>query len=85
MKVEIQNYHRSIYDGYLTKEQETIIWDFYVTHAITSSASQGRKISDYGHSNLPWSEMKKVAGIDSSNVKNLLANNMKKTLKEFDL
>lgn len=80
MKVEIQNYHKSIYECHLPKEQETIIWDFYVTHAIASSASQRRTASDYGHSQLPWEEMKKTAGLDNSNVKIMLANSINKTL-----
>lgn len=85
MKLEIQGYHRSIYMCGLPKEQEAIIWDFYVTHAIAASASQGRKASDYELSSLPWDEMKRVAGIDSSNVKILLANSINKTLTKFDL
>lgn len=85
MKLEIQGYHRPIYMCGLPKEQEAIIWDFYVTHAIAASASQGRKASDYELSSLPWDEMKRVAGIDSSNVKILLANSINKTLTKFDL
>ena len=85
MKCLIQNYHKSIYDCGLPKEQETIIWDFYVTHAIAGSASQGRKASDYGLSSLPWDEMKKIAAIDASNVKILLANSINKTLANSNL
>lgn len=85
MKCFIQNYHKSIYDCGLPKELESIIWDFYVTHAIASSASQGRKASDYGLSSLPWDEMKTVAGIDASNVKILLANSISKTLAKCNL
>ena len=85
MKCLIQNYHKSIYDCGLPKEQETIIWDFYVTHAIAGSASQGRKASDYGLSSLPWDEMKRIAAIDASNVKILLANSINKTLANSNL
>lgn len=85
MRCFIQNYHKSIYDCDLPKEQESIIWDFYVTHAIAGSASQGRKASDYGLSSLPWDEMKRVAAIDASNVKILLANSINRTLANFDL
>lgn len=85
MKCLIQNYHKSIYDYGLPKEQEVIIWDFYVTHAIAASASQRRKASDYGLSSLPWDEMKRIATIDESNVKILLANSINKTLARFDL
>lgn len=85
MKVKIQDHHKSIYECNLPKEQETIIWDFYVTHAIGRSASQGRKVSDYDLSALPWDEMKKAAGLETSNVKILLANSITKTLAEYDL
>lgn len=85
MQCFIQNYHKSIYDCNLPKEQEAIIWDFYVTHAIARSASQGRKASDYGLSSLPWDEMKRIAAMDASNVKILLANSINKTLASFDL
>lgn len=85
MRCLIQNYHISIHDCGLPKEQESIIWDFYVTHAIAGSASQRRKASEYGLSSLPWNEMKSVAGIDASNVKILLANSINKTLANYDL
>lgn len=85
MRCFIQNYHKSIYDCGLPKEQEAIIWDFYVTHAIASSASQGRKASDYGLASLPWGDMKDVAGIETTNIKILLASSINKTLQNYDL
>lgn len=85
MKVEIQKYHKSIYNSGLTKDQETVIWDFYVTHSFASSANQKRKISDYGLKSIPWDKMKAVANLEPENVRVLLANSINKTLKENGL
>lgn len=85
MKVEVQNYHKSIYSIGLPKEQEAAIWDFYVTHAIASSASQRRSVADYSLTALPWKAMKETAGFESHNVKILLANSINNTLLMYDL
>lgn len=85
MVVIVQDFHKAIYNIGLPKEQEAAIWDFYVTHAIASSASQKRSAKDYGRSQLPWEEMKIVAGIRKDNVKILLANSINDTLKKYDL
>ena len=85
MRVEIQNYKASIHTIGLPREQESMIWDFYVTKSIAESASQKRTVSDYGLKSLPWKEMLNVAGIDNDNVKVLLANSINKTLKKYDL
>ena len=85
MRVLVQNFHKAIYSIGLPKLQEAAIWDFYVTHAIASSASQKRSAKDYGLSQLPWGEMKKVAGLRANDVKILLANSINETLKRYDL
>lgn len=85
MKVEIQNYKNSIHEIGLPREQEAILWDFYVTKSIAESASQKRTVTDYGLKALPWKEMLQVAGLDSNNVKILLANSINKTLERYDL
>ena len=85
MRIEIQSYKMSINQTKFTHEQVAIIWDFYVTKSIAESASQKRRISDYGHSQFPWKEMLTKAGITSDNVRILLANSINKTLELYDL
>lgn len=85
MKVEIQNYKKSIHEVGLSSESEAVLWDFYVTKSIAGSASQRRTASDYGLKSLPWREMLRVAKVDSTNVKILLANSINKTLENYDL
>lgn len=85
MKLEVQDYKKSINESHFSSEQISMIWDFYVTKAIAESASQRRRASDYGLSELPWKAMLLSAGISTKDCKILLANSINKTLKEFDL
>lgn len=85
MRVEVQNYKKSINETDFTDEQIKMIWDFYVTKSVASSASQKRTISDYGKRQFPWKEMLNTADISNENVKILLANSINQTLENFDL
>lgn len=85
MKVEVQNYQKSINETGFTPEQISTIWDFYVTKSIAKTASQRRLISEYGWKQIPWKEMVKKAGVSDGNIKILLANSINKTLSDFDL
>lgn len=85
MKVEVQNYHKSINETGFTPEQISVIWDFYVTKSIAKTASQRRLISDFGWKQIPWKQMVKTAGISEKNIKILLANSINNTLSAFDL
>lgn len=85
MKTIVQNHKKSINQTLFTPEQVAVIWDFYVTKSIAESASQKRKITDYGYKQFPWKEMLDKAGISSDNVKILLANSINKTLELYDL
>ena len=85
MKLVVQDYKKSINESSFSSKQISLIWDFYVTKAIAESASQRRRASDYGLSELPWKAMLLSAGISTKNCKILLANSINKTLKEFDL
>ena len=85
MKVEVQNFKKSINETNFTDEQIKMIWDFYVTKSVASSASQKRTISDYGKKQFPWKEMLKVANISNENVKILFADTIDKTLANKDL
>ena len=48
MQLNVYPYKKSIYEIGLPKEQEAMIWDFYVTKSIAGSSSQQRSLSDYG-------------------------------------
>lgn len=85
MRVEVQNYKKSINETNFTDAQIKMIWDFYVTKSVAASASQKRTISDYGRKQFPWKEMLNKAGITNENVKILLANSINKTLVDYDL
>ena len=84
MKVKIQDYKKSINETAFSQQQILLIWDFYVTKAIASSASQGRKPTDYGIKRLNIADFIKTAGIDDNGTKFLLADSMPKTLKNMD-
>lgn len=85
MKVEIQNYKKSINESEFSLAEIAMIWDFYVTHAIAKSANQRRPLKDYGIQNLPWDKMLEVANIQNDNCKILLADSINKTLTKLDL
>jgi len=63
MVVLVSNYKKSIYQIGLPREEETIIWDFYVTRSFANSASQKRKVEDFGIKKIPLDEMMSIAGI----------------------
>ena len=85
MKIEIQNYKKSINESQFTLAQVAMIWDFYVTKSVAASASQKRKITDYGLKVFPWEDMKKSASIAEKDIKILSANSINKTLATYDL
>lgn len=85
MSVKASLYKKSIYSIGLTREEEAIIWDFYVTKSVAASASQKRNVSEYGLKQLPYKEMIASAGIKEERVKILLANSINETLKNFGL
>ena len=85
MKIEIQNCKKSINESQFTLAQVAMIWDFYVTKSVAASASQKRKITDYGLKAFPWEAMKKRASIAEKNIKILTANSINKTLATYDL
>lgn len=85
MRVVIQDYKKSINETQFTREQIALIWDFYVTKSVASSAAQKRVIGDYGKRQFPWKEMLDVARVSNENLKILLANSINHTLSQFDL
>lgn len=85
MKTIIQKYKKSINEAGFSERQILILWDFYVTKSMSSTAAQCRKPSDYGIKQLNINSLMKTAGISDGCSKFLLADTMKKTLKAMDL
>lgn len=81
-KVLVSQYKKSIYDLGLPREQEAVLWDFYVTKSVADSASQKRTAADYGLKQYPIKEMLRVAGIEDADMKVLPASSINKTLKK---
>jgi hypothetical protein len=71
MKIEVQNFQKSINESKFTLAQVAMIWDFYVTKSIAKTASQGRTVKDYGLTTLPWLKMQEEAGITKDNIQNI--------------
>lgn len=84
-KVLVSQYKKSIYDLGLPREQEAVLWDFYVTKSVADSASQKRTAADYGLKQYPIKEMLRVAGIEDADMKVLPASSINKTLKKAGL
>ena len=85
MKTIVQDYKKSINESNFTSDQVAIIWDFYVTKSMSSSASQKRKVSDYGYSKVPFDDMMQLASISDNNVKGMMADKIPETLVNLDL
>lgn len=85
MKTNVLPYKKSINCAGFSDEQIAMIWDFYVTKAIAGSASQQRKVSDYGLSKIPYDEMLKIAEVPDGCCNALLADKMPETLRLNDL
>lgn len=86
MKLEVQQYSKSIYDaGVWDSDTEAVVWDFYVTHALCGSSSQRRNVSEYAIRELPYNEMISLASIDQDSCEMLLADNIDGVLSELDL
>ena len=85
MKVEVQQYKKSLNETKFTAQDIAIIWDFYVTKSIAKTCSQRRQITSYGWAQVPWKEMKEKASLSDERVKILLANTINNTLANFDL
>lgn len=84
MKAIIQGYKKSINEAGFSERQVSILWDFYVTKAMVSTAAQRRKLADYGINRLTIEALMKTAGVCNNCYKFLLADTMPKTLKEMD-
>ena len=84
--MELIKYKKSINNSEFDDEQIKVIWEFYVTKALTDSASQRRKIQeDYGYKNIPLKEMKLLANFKDENYRMLLADKIDGTLRSLNL
>lgn len=85
MECIVQNFKKSIHESNFTKEQISIIWDFYVSKSIVSSSSQARTVGHYGLGKLPFAEMLKIADINDDSYHILMADKIDKTLAKCKL
>ena len=81
----VSKYKKSIYEAGLSKEEETIIWDFYVTRSFAASASQKRAIKEFGYSQIPLKQMLELAGVTNDTCKILPCTTMPNTIKSLGL
>lgn len=80
-KCTVQNYKRSINESSFSTEQISMIWDFYVTKSVASTASQKRTASDYDLKQFPFKKMLEAAAISDDNYHILMADRIPKTLE----
>ena len=80
-KCTVQNYKRSINESSFSTEQISMIWDFYVTKSVASTASQKRTASDYDLKQFPFKKMLEAAAISDDNYHILMADRSPKTLE----
>lgn len=83
--VKVSQYKKSIYEIGLSKEEEAIIWDFYVTRSFAASASQKRTIKEFGYSQIPLKQMLELAGVTDDTCKILPCTTMPNTIKSLGL
>lgn len=83
--VTVSQYKKSIYEIGLSKEEEAVIWDFYVTRSFAASASQKRTIKEFGYSQIPLKQMLELAGITNDTCKILPCTTMPSTIKSLGL
>lgn len=83
--VIIDSYQKSINSAGFSETEVNLIWEFYVTKAITKTCAQKRAVRDYGIRQLPWTDMKKSAGLVDDKVKILPANSINQTLENLGL
>lgn len=84
-KVIVQNYKKSINETGFSSDEIAMIWEFYVTKAITKTADQRRTVADYHLKQLPYADMLTKAGVAKDKVKVLCANSINSTLSNMDL
>lgn len=61
-----------------------MIWDFYVTRSFASSASQKRKVGDFGIKSIPIDEMLKQAGFTEDHCRFMPCTTMTNTIKSLN-
>lgn len=85
MKADVHQFKKSINESAFTLPQVAVVFDFYVTRSISGSASQKRKITDYGLSKIPLDQMLEIAKVDGAHYAGIMADKMPATLADMDL
>ena len=86
----INKYKRSIREANYSKDNETVIWDFYVTKSLSRASSQHRQITDYHKDDFRrplnlLSLMLKVARVDEEKCKIVHGKSMNAGLAQLGL
>lgn len=86
----ISEYRKSIRESNFTRENETVIWDFYVTKSLSKASSQHRWLSEYHRDDFqrPFNLMKKMmmtAGVTEDKCQIVFGRSMNKGLAQLDL
>ena len=88
--MNINSYKKSIRESSFSREDETVIWDFYVTKSLSHASSQHRWLSDYHQDDFtrPFNLMKRMmmaAGVKDEQCKIVTGKSMNKGLEQLNL
>lgn len=86
----LSRFKKSIRDAQFSREEESAIWDFFVTKSISRSASQHRTMEDYrpvifGQSKISLVRLLKEADVDEKHCEIVRGQNMDAKLKLLGL
>ena len=86
----LSRYKRPIREAKFSREEESAIWDFYVTKSISRSASQHRTVEDYrpaqfGQTRISLEWLLKRANVDESHCEIVHGQNMNIKLEQLGL
>ena len=88
--MHINDYKKSIRELNFSREDETVIWDFYVTKSLSRASTQHRWLSDYHKDDFqrPFNLLKRMmmaAGVKDEQCKIFNGKSMNKVLAQLDL
>lgn len=89
-RLTFDSFKKSIRDAGYTREEESAIWDFYVTKSLSKAASQNRNLEDYrqpvfGAPRIRLEHLLTRADVDTESVLIIRGNNMDRGLEKLGL
>jgi len=83
------NIKKSIRAAHFTREEESAIWDFFVTKSLSRAASQRRAIADYrppqlGTPRISLEQLLKIAGVDEKHCEIVRGQSIKSEFVDMD-